>query len=149
MASNQASLFMIFSLVGFIIGILFDCFRILRKTFKTNDIVTYIEDIIFWILTGIIIIYSMYKFCDGELRFFMVIGVVFGTIIYLLTFSKYVIRLVTTIVFFIRKMIIYPIKIIFSFIKRTIFRPIIIVCINFRRGFIKFSKKYKKIRGFF
>ena len=38
MASNQAYLFMIFSLVGIIIGLLFDIFRISRKTIKTNDI---------------------------------------------------------------------------------------------------------------
>ena len=39
---------------GVIIGILFDFFRILRKSFKTPDFVTYIEDVIFWILTGLL-----------------------------------------------------------------------------------------------
>ena len=56
MAVNQTYLFIIFTIVGIIIGILFDIFRILRKSFKTKDIVTHIEDIFFWILTGIIII---------------------------------------------------------------------------------------------
>ena len=90
MAENQAYLFVIFTFVGMIIGILFDFFIILRKTFKTKDIITYIEDIIFWIMTGIIIIHSMYKLCDGELRFFMIIGIVLGTAIYMLTISRYV-----------------------------------------------------------
>ena len=44
---NQAFTFIIFILNGFIIGILFDIFRILRKSFKTPDSITYIEDIIF------------------------------------------------------------------------------------------------------
>ena len=91
MAGNQANLFVIFSLVGIIIGLLFDIFRVLRKVFKTKDILTYIEDILFWILTGIIIIYSMYRFCDGELRFFMMVGIMFGSIIYILSISKYII----------------------------------------------------------
>ena len=39
--NNQAYLFLIFSLNGFIIGVLFDFFRILRKSFKTKDIITY------------------------------------------------------------------------------------------------------------
>ena len=93
MAGNQAYIFMAFSIVGVTIGILFDIFRIIRKTIKTNDFFTYIEDVLFWILTGIIIIFSMYYFCDGELRFFMVIGIVLGTIIYLLTISRYVINI--------------------------------------------------------
>ena len=54
MVTNQAYLFCIFIINGIIIGILFDFFRILRKTFKTSDLITYIEDSMFWILTGII-----------------------------------------------------------------------------------------------
>ena len=53
MISNQANLFLIFTINGVIIGLLFDFFRILRRSFKTKDIITYIEDIIFWILTRI------------------------------------------------------------------------------------------------
>lgn len=93
MASNQAYLFVIFTIVGIIIGVVFDLFRILRKTIKTNEIFTNIEDILFWIITGILIIYSMYIFCDGELRFFMIIGIIIGTIMYMITFSKYVIKI--------------------------------------------------------
>lgn len=57
MITNQAYLFFIFILNGIIIGLLFDFFRILRKTIKTKDIITYLEDFIFWILTGTIILY--------------------------------------------------------------------------------------------
>lgn len=62
MAINQAYLFLIFTLNGVLIGLFFDFFRILRKSFKTNNYITSIEDILFWILTGISIIFSMYKF---------------------------------------------------------------------------------------
>ena len=60
MVINQASLFLIFVINGIIIGLVFDIFRILRKSFKTSDIITTIEDILFWIITGIIILYSIY-----------------------------------------------------------------------------------------
>ena len=59
MIINQGYIFVIFILNGFLIGILFDIFRILRKSFKTKDIVTYIEDILFWIITGIFLLYSV------------------------------------------------------------------------------------------
>ena len=59
MIANQAYLFLIFTINGIVIGILFDIFRILRKSFKTSDTITYIEDILFWILTGLILLYSV------------------------------------------------------------------------------------------
>lgn len=64
--TNQAYTFIVFILNGIIIGILFDCFRILRKSFKTSDIITYIEDILFWIIAGIITLYFI--FCYNNRR---------------------------------------------------------------------------------
>lgn len=51
MINNQAYLFLIFTINGILIGLLFDFFRILRRSFNTKDIITYIQDIVFWILT--------------------------------------------------------------------------------------------------
>ena len=149
MAGEQAYLFAIFTLVGIIIGVLFDIFRILRKTIKTIDIVTYIEDIIFWLISGIIIIYTMYKFCDGQLRFFMIIGNVLGTTIYMLTISQYFIKISLFIIDMIRKILIVPIIRLIKVLRKIIFRPILIICINFRKNILNFVKKNKKTGGFF
>jgi spore cortex biosynthesis protein YabQ len=91
--NNQAYLFLIFTFDGIIIGVLFDFFRILRKIFKTKDFVTYIEDIFFWVITGIIILYSMYRFCDGEIRLFMIFGLIIGIGIYIFTINKYIMKI--------------------------------------------------------
>lgn len=48
---SQAHIFMIFLIIGLLIGILFDIFRALRIAFKTSDLVTCIEDVIFMALT--------------------------------------------------------------------------------------------------
>ena len=48
MVENQTYLFIVFSLTGIGLGVLFDFFRALRKTFKTPDLVTYLEDIIYY-----------------------------------------------------------------------------------------------------
>ena len=149
MAGNQTYLFIIFTIVGIIIGVLFDIFRILRKSFKTKDIVTYMEDILFWILTGIIILFSMYKFSNGELRFFMIIGIIMGTLTYMITFSRYVIKISVFIIKIIKKIIVYPVKVVEKILKKIIIRPIFIICINFKKNFINFVKKNKKNRGIF
>ena len=72
---SQSHLFYIFVLTGILIGIIFDIFRILRKSFKTPDFVTYIEDIIFWILCGILLFYTVYKFNNGEIRSYVLLGI--------------------------------------------------------------------------
>lgn len=144
MAINQAYLFLIFTVNGILIGFLFDIFRILRKSFKTNDLITYIEDIIFWILTGIIILYSMCKFCDGELRGFTIIGIAIGVILYMLTISTYIIKVAVFIINILKaiigktlSIIIYPFKL--------IFKPISIICINIRKWFLESTNKIYKI----
>ena len=149
MAGNQAHIFIIFTLVGITIGWIFDIFRILRKTFKTSDFVTYIEDISFWIITGLIIIYSMYVFCNGELRFFMIIGIIMGTIMYLITLSTYVIKISLFLINIIKKIIITPVITIYRLLRKIIFRPIMIICINVRKNILKNVKKSKKHRGIF
>lgn len=104
MITNQAYLFLVFTLDGFIIGLFFDFFRILRKSFKTPNLVTYIEDIIFWILTGFLILYSVFTFNNGEIRFFMFLGIAIGIILYMLIISSYLIKITVYIITFFKNL---------------------------------------------
>lgn len=124
MVENQAYLFLVFTLTGFIIGALFDVFRILRKSFKTSDFITYLEDILFWVLTGFLIIYNIWYFNDGEIRLFMFLGLIMGILIYLLLLSKFFIILMTFIIDIIKKMLQIlqvPFKPIIKFCKKIIY----------------------------
>lgn len=112
MAINQAYSFLFFSINGVIIGLIFDFFRILRKAFKTNNLITYIEDILFWILTGISIIIFMCNFSDGNLRLYMLIGLILGFLIYIFTISKYIIKFFVYIINILKKVMNYILKII-------------------------------------
>ena len=143
---NQVYAFGIFILNGFLIGLLFDIFRILRKAFKTPNFITYIEDIIFWILSGIMLLYSIFKFNNGELRAFIFIGVFLGTMLYMLVFSKLLINvsmyIINTIKIILNIIIVIPIKFIIKILNKTIYKPTIILCINL-------TKLLKKIMSFF
>ena len=57
--------FIYFIITGMLLSIVFDVFRILRKSFKTSDLITNIEDILFGIITGIIILNSIFLFNNG------------------------------------------------------------------------------------
>ena len=122
MVNNQTNLFLIFIVNGIIIGLLFDFFRILRKTFKTSDIITYIEDIIFWILTGFIILYSTFTFNNGEIRLFLFLGIILGVILYILFISSYIIKINVSIINYLKKIM-----------KKTFLKPISFVIINIRK----------------
>lgn len=136
MITTQANLFLIFIINGILIGILFDIFRILRKSFKTNDIVTYIEDTLFWIISGIIILYSIFIFNNGEIRLFIFLAILLGIVVYIFLFSKYFIKINLLIIATIKKIISFIwqiIKIPFKFILKIISKPITILVINVRK----------------
>lgn len=149
MVTNQAYLFLIFVINGVIIGLIFDFFRILRISFKTKDFVTYIEDILFWIITGGILLYSIFIFNNGEIRLFMFIGVIIGILLYILLISKYIIKVNVYIINILKKIVGIPIKILYRFIKKVFFRPISFVIINIRKIFTKRYKNIVKKEGFF
>ena len=107
MTVNQIYVFLIFIIDGILIGLLFDFFRILRKSFHTSNVMTYIEDIMFWILTGIIIMYTLYVVCCGEIRIYMFIGIFIGVCMYILTISKYIINISIKIIMFFKKVTIF------------------------------------------
>lgn len=125
---NQAYIFAIFILNGFLIGLLFDIFRIIRKSFKTPDFFTYIHDITFWIISGIIIMYSIFKFNNGELRLFIFLGIGLGLALYLLVFSKIFIKISVKLIFIFKKIFnivfIIPIKFIIKVFIKIIIHPI-------------------------
>lgn len=141
---NQAYLFMIFVINGVLIGFLFDVFRILRKSFKTKDIITYIEDISFWILTGLLTLYFIFYYNNGEIRFYIFLGIILGILIYILTISKYIIKFSVTVINFIKniinkviQVIFYPLKLVINFLRKLLFRPISFIFINIRKTFTK------------
>lgn len=122
---NQAYLFLIFMVNGILIGIIFDVFRILRRSFNTSNLVTYIEDGIFWTISALLLMYSLFIFNNGEIRGYIFIGLLLGIVLYMLFFSKIIIKISVSIIVFIKKFFIkifgiisYPLICIIKFIRK-------------------------------
>ena len=141
MAQNQAYLFLVFSLTGVAIGLLFDFFRILRRSIKTSNLVTYIQDILFWILTGIIVLYSIWYFNNGELRIFVFLGLIIGLLIYMTTLSSIIVKIFTKLLVILINILKVPFKMIYSLISKIITGIVVL--------FNKFTKKLKIKKGNF
>lgn len=147
MIMNQAQLFLIFVINGIIIGLLFDIFRILRKSFHTSDRITYLQDVLFWILTGIILLYSIFTFNNGEIRLFMFLGVLIGCILYLLIFSSHFIKINVKIILCLKNIIrkvfsilLIPFQSIYRILRNIFKKPISFIIINIRKISTKFMK---------
>lgn len=141
MAQNQAYLFLVFSMTGVAIGILFDFFRILRRSIKTSNYITYIEDVLFWILTGILVLYNIWYFNNGEIRIFIFLGIILGVLIYMSTLSNIIIKIFTKILQTIINVLEVPIKAVIAILKR--------IMTTFVTIYTKFSKKFENKKGNF
>ena len=142
--------FLAYLISGMIIGVFFDVFRILRKSFHTPDFITYIEDILFWLFTGIFLILVLFNFSNGQIRIYNVVGLLIGVLVYMLFISKFFIKINVAIITFIKniickilKFILYPIKFIFKIIRK-IFKPFTFFVINIKKVLSNFKKKMIK-----
>jgi spore cortex biosynthesis protein YabQ len=86
--TDELIAFIYFAISGMISGCIFDLFRCKRKNFKTKNFVVYMEDMFFWIIIGGLALYTSYVACNGQIRVYMLISMLLGSIIYFLTFSK-------------------------------------------------------------
>ena len=100
MIKNQLIIFMIFAMSGIIMSIIFDFFRATRKNIKPSILLTYIEDCLFWIISGTILIFEIIKFSQGEVRLYLFIGLILGSVFYFAIFSKYILKIFTMILSF-------------------------------------------------
>ena len=142
--NSQIGIFLIYLIAGVLICLLYDIFRALRKTVKTPDLVTYIEDTIFWILVAIFLIYLIFVLSSGEIRFFMFIAICLGGIVYYFTLSKYFMNISVHILTFVKiivkkllSILLIPLKLFLRINKKVK----CIVCINFKKIWSKSKKK--------
>ena len=137
MILNQGYIFIIFILNGIFIGILFDIFRILRRTIKTSDFFTYIEDLIFLTVSAATIIYSMFRWNSGEIRGYIFLGIILGLLIYTLNFSKIIIKFSVSIINKIKEICINIFLVIFKLVKKIFIKPVTFIIINLKKIFKK------------
>lgn len=124
--------FFVFILLGIIIGIIFDFFRALRKIKKYNDKYIYIQDIIFFVIVGILLSTVLIYNLEDELRIYLFLALFLGIIIYATTISNYIIAIFSDFIKISGK--------IFHFI----FMPLFLYKHFFVTIFYFFNKKIKK-----
>ncbi|EGD48405.1 Spore cortex biosynthesis protein, YabQ-like protein [Ruminiclostridium papyrosolvens DSM 2782] len=121
---EQVYIFFYAVLAGVIIAFLYDVLRIKRRAIKTNVVILSIEDIIYWLLSAIIVFLTVYNSNDGQMRGFIFLGNILGVTLYLSVFSRLVIassmmiiNFIKKVLLFIWKVVTYPFRLIFKILS--------------------------------
>lgn len=121
---TQVNLVVFSILAGVITGILFDIYRLIRGFQNSNKYITFVQDILFWIFTSIVIFSFLLYTNHAYIGLYVYICIALGLYIYMhfisKTFLAFEIKIsailskVIRIIFF---RLIYPFKILFYSIK--------------------------------
>lgn len=99
----QTWVFLFACLLGGLIGVCFDGFRIIRIAFPPSKVIVFIQDLIFCF----IILFFTFLFCqitlNGEIRLFVLVGELLGFVLYYFTIGILVYRFSNFIIRYIKK----------------------------------------------
>ena len=84
---------------GILIGVLYDIYRVLRGTKRSDKLITSIWDIIFIISALLVIIWAVFSSNYGDLRFYVFLGFAVGFLLY----DKILSRLLIAVLIFVKK----------------------------------------------
>lgn len=112
---------------GFIMGIFYDLFRIVRISISKSKIATVFSDILYCIFLG----FSLMLFCltvnEGEIRFYLLLGSLAGFFVYyfslgviIFSFSERLITLIKKIIKSVFNVISYPFRFVFGKLRKLL-----------------------------
>jgi len=113
---NEVRVFLSALLTGFILGFAYDLLRMKRRAIRTRRFFVGVEDVLFWIFAAITAFAAAYISNQGEIRPYFFMAMVMGIGIYFWLFS----RLITRIIVFIVKIVIWPFAKLFILLRPLI-----------------------------
>ena len=102
---GQAWLFAATVATGAAAGVFYDFFRVLRRAWRHPRWLVHVQDMLFWLVATVLIFYYMLHRNAGEIRPFMLVGMVTGAVLYFATISRWVVKGTVTVVKFVEKVI--------------------------------------------
>lgn len=93
--TSQVLTFVMTIVTGILLGALFDCYRVLRSTFNPQAFMTWLTDLLYWLIATGVVFVSLVLSNWGELRFYVFIGILGGLGVYYKWLSLWAIRLLS------------------------------------------------------
>lgn len=157
---DETIIFLAFVGIGFVFSIIFDFFRAIRKLKKVKNRAVYIQDILYFITIGILLLIAVLNIQKDVFRLYLIVAIILGIMIYISVIGNKVMKLFLSILKAsnaVKKFILLPIKVyltIFDKQLRKIKKYVIYCCkkisymIEFYHKKIKIvaSKRKKKLK---
>ena len=89
---NQVKLIIFSLLSGIITGVFFDIYRLIRGFENPNKVLTIIQDLLFWILTSIVVFIFLMYTNEGYINFYVYVCLIIGVYLYLKLLSRVFIK---------------------------------------------------------
>ena len=103
--TEETTIFLVFVAVGMLFSFIFDFFRALRKVKKLKNRTIYIQDIIYFLIIGTILLVVTINYMNTELRVYLILATILGVVIYISTVGNFVMNLIVKLIKFSGKMV--------------------------------------------
>ena len=144
---NQVISFFIAAAFGICTGIAADVLYAFRKIHKPGAVIVFFQDVLFFAILGIFTFFLQTALTSGEIRLYLLVGILLGYTLFKFTLSRYIRRMFVAVIAFFYKAIsvikhwIFVIfKAIYMFCKR-IFEKMLAIC----KKIFKYLKKILKL----
>ena len=145
--SSKHELFVFFGTVlgGMILGMIFDIFKVIKPSDKSNVIVTGICDMLLWCVITIAVFAIIFITNNAAVRWYEFAGMILGAVIYFMSLSRVFLAMLTAFLRLAKKLFNIIMKILlFPFM--LIFRTLKPVAKFFKRRFSFVKRLYKKVK---
>ncbi len=143
-ATVQLRIFLLSLGAGALAGIFFDGFRAFRRLVRSGVLWVGVQDILYWLLSACAAFAFLYRVNDGQMRWYIFLGILLGALFYHLLLQDKMVRLFLALahaLYGVLKILVcillFPLRILYK-----ILRPVFLF---FYRIFARFWKKCKRI----
>ena len=85
---KETKIFLAFVLLGLVFSFIFDVFRAIRRVRKPGVYSIYIQDIIYFSIIGVILLFLMINVFNSEVRLYNILSIILGVVIYISVFGN-------------------------------------------------------------
>ncbi len=100
---SPVTIFFLSIAFGVILSVLLDFFKIINMFFTFNKILSFIQDVLYLFLAGVLTFLFLLAVNNGEIRYFVFLGELLGWMAWHNTLGKYFLKFAEILVYFLKK----------------------------------------------
>ena len=86
------------AVLGVLLGVMYDVFRLLRTYIKPGRFFTAVLDVVYWLVAILALLAFVLTFSQGQMRWYVLLGAFSGGFVYICTFSRLFFRTIDIII---------------------------------------------------